>query len=991
MPIALPILNESDKMLSPNLLNISNKKVLRQIFNNCVEFGIFNKTMWVFGCYYDNEDNKNSDNGPDGYQLISFDYYTKNGKFLIKPETINYYYTNEYNQKINNLNDFIGAVYYENTIKFILFDINSFHDKLLNYYNSNRNSDQFSSLFTKSLENDFKLIIYSLNNINTEIIKSNLNFFNLDCSYPMFLEHNILSSTINNKKRMWKTFLKDDELNILYMSLNEDLITSGYFNYYFNSLNDDESKNTEEIYFQVIQCEWFKDKVVLKELKKPGIFYLSMSPKTCISKFEQYLKDYNKCYISKNGNVVTEFTSFDFGYNFSDQFKKFLITKILSKLNIVSSNIVSLASYINSLSGDTLSGKSDQKYPKFVSFKLLNDLFNEDPEISSYIIRNKNWKTNNDINDLIGYEQIINSFGYQNDYEKSVILSSNYVPLPIKLINESDLNKIKLFGEYGLGFNIFTDDIVYTENEENLINFFKKIKSENNIEIDLNKYNSFNDIINEFNKEKYTNIEDFKLYNYVEEFEKLYYAIINNITDTSLSSSNEITEFFDKNFKKILTINQIEFKKYDSIYDFNRKNYEYNLLKDKILSLNNQIGSNSLSNEQLLALNETLSGLNEELSTMNNNYIKDFNKIYNSLSSKYLINDLTSSYLSSLIMSNTLSFTNDFNLFEITSPLYHYLPEIKKCSMDKLSVSFLFENDTNTTFLNDGVIDLDVTCYINDKSEVNKKVGYGNGYTQTSFISWSGDETNGGSETFQIDANRYFNINNQDIYIDFDVCYHQNSEIIPRDTNILIKWLNIEEKIKLNVYGENDHACNTKSFAIKIDHKLKTLKIIHYTLYPVIKINYFSSIGGLKSTIDYPNIECGLINISEIELNKIQNEWNNADDSNVYYYNKEEHDSFSRTFFINDDSYRIFINNDLNVLTVYKQILNDLIYLKKPRSIIRSSELKYMDAFFGINMDNINDHDINFNYVFYLNKKYFRNVDDHDALNSILDKKLKNI
>ena len=32
------------------------------------------------------------------------------------------YYTDEYNQRINHLNDFVGATYYENSIKFILFD-----------------------------------------------------------------------------------------------------------------------------------------------------------------------------------------------------------------------------------------------------------------------------------------------------------------------------------------------------------------------------------------------------------------------------------------------------------------------------------------------------------------------------------------------------------------------------------------------------------------------------------------------------------------------------------------------------------------------------------------------------------------------------------------------------------------------------------------------------------------------------------------------------
>ena len=288
------------------------------------------------------------------------------------------------------------------------------------------------------------------------------------------------------------------------------------------------------------------------------------------------------------------------------------------------------------------------------------------------------------------------------------------------------------------------------------------------------------------------------------------------------------------------------------------------------------------------------------------------------------------------------------------------------------------------TFLDDGVIDLDVTCYINDAYEKNKKVGYGNGYTKTTYISWSGDETNGGSETFLIDVNKYFNdfnLSDNDLYVDFDVCYHQNSQIIPENTYILVNWLGLEEKFELKTYGINDHACNTKSFAVKINRKTKTFEIIYYSLYPVLKVNFDSVISNTNFNI--PNIELGLINVSEnfdSFLNKKGN-WTQSNIESIYYTNDSEENSLS--LLLLDDQYKILINDDINVIKMYESVLDDWIFLRNRNKIIKAEELKLMKGYFGINMNNLNKFNVNMNYVFYLNKKYFRDVEDSVALSSV--------
>ena len=623
MPIAIPMLaNDSiseldGKLLTSDFLNIPNKEILRSIFNNCVEFGIFNKVFWIFGKYKkDNEEY---------YQLVSFSYTVKNGRFSVDPDSLIYYYIDEYNQKINYLNDFVGATYYENSLKFILFDTNKAHMDLIEYNEEIKNKLNNKFFKCQKLQSyEPKFILYSLDEVTNEVVKSNFSVEKMN--FPMILNH-FSTSNFQEENRIWKTVLKDDNFNILYMALNDVPISSGIFEYYFNeTINETQTEsNAIKIYIQIIYCKFMKDGISIYERKSiPLTFDEELIPDACIKKFDNFIRDLNKCYYSKNNELIVQFTPFNFGYEYSDKFRNILISYILEKLGVFK-----LGNLLNE------NNNIENQNKKLFDFKLLNEIFSND-NVQRYIKLNKDCIINNSVIDLFGLNNLLQKFGVETlkDYNMNIIsdnfieLSADFIPLPVRLINETDENKIKIFGENGLGLNILSDDIIYSSAEENLNNLLKKANQQfgyfklNN----LNNFETFEDLLSSTQISLSVFSNEFKLY---------LSGIYENILETTGWDYETVIEYFNIHFKQIL-------------------NKDVKFLKCE-----------------------------------NDDNIEDI-ELYNLLSSKYFINDLTPD----MISSNLISFKNDFNLFKIIKPLYEYLPIIKKCSANKLSVSLVFKNDT---------------------------------------------------------------------------------------------------------------------------------------------------------------------------------------------------------------------------------------------------------------------------------------------------------
>ena len=178
-----------------------------------------------------------------------------------------------------------------------------------------------------------------------------------------------------------------------------------------------------------------------------------------------------------------------------------------------------------------------------------------------------------------------------------------------------------------------------------------------------------------------------------------------------------------------------------------------------------------------------------------------------------------------------LKITKDFNqsssssIFDITNEYVKNIPIIRNCLINPLKVDIVFQNDTGITFFNKNAFDLDITCYIDDEIEKNKKVGYGNSFKKTKYISWGGDETNGGLESIKVDINKYIKdkfLNedkNTSIKIIFNICWHKNSEITTSNVYALVTWNNLIEKYPINIFGLNSLSCNTRSFIIEINMK----------------------------------------------------------------------------------------------------------------------------------------------------------------------------
>lgn len=317
------------------------------------------------------------------------------------------------------------------------------------------------------------------------------------------------------------------------------------------------------------------------------------------------------------------------------------------------------------------------------------------------------------------------------------------------------------------------------------------------------------------------------------------------------------------------------------------------------------------------------------------------------------------------------------SIFNETNKFFKHIPIINNCVINPLKVDIVFQNDSGITFLNKNAFDLDVTCYIDDEIEKNRKVGYGNTYRKTNFITWEGDETQGGKETIKVDVNKYIKEKLQNLSINttmkivFNVCWNENSEIITSNIYALVSWNNLLEKYPINICGSNFLSCNTKSFTITINMITKELTFNESKLYPIISINYNEKLKGYDGD---PDIKFGIINLDEYDLINLKNlNWIKYSDSLYYRKNGNTID-----YLINENKYLIERNNNDTVLNLYKTLISNLFYIIKNNERIDFNEVILDQIFFGLDHNKNIQNEIDFNYMIYLH-----------PIKILFDKKLK--
>lgn len=264
--------------------------------------------------------------------------------------------------------------------------------------------------------------------------------------------------------------------------------------------------------------------------------------------------------------------------------------------------------------------------------------------------------------------------------------------------------------------------------------------------------------------------------------------------------------------------------------------------------------------------------------------------------------------------------------FENANSLFYALPFITQCMTEKMKIIVWFKNETGITFLNDGALDLDLTCYIDDEVEKNNPIGYYNPYLKTRFLEWSGDATLGDFEAIDVDVSKYFKERkrnteiNTKLKIDLGLCWHDTSEIKTSEVYVTLNWNHITENIPIDIIGLSNKECKTRSLEITVDSKTNELTYEKPEYYPVIKITYKDAIVGFEDGV--PDVQFGLINLTKSELKELKdNGWYEAyadieDDSVTKFYSMKNRNRFFNNR-VNEYNFATFIIEEPFVISPF--------------------------------------------------------------------------
>ena len=338
--------------------------------------------------------------------------------------------------------------------------------------------------------------------------------------------------------------------------------------------------------------------------------------------------------------------------------------------------------------------------------------------------------------------------------------------------------------------------------------------------------------------------------------------------------------------------------------------------------------------------------------------------------------------------------------FSSTADLFEKLPFIKNCMLEKMMIVCYFKNETGITFINDYALDLDLTCYIDDDFERSKKVGYGNGYTETKYIKWMGDTTKGGFEALYIDVRKYIKERlenreiNTDMKIALNLCWNENSEITEDNVYVSINWNMIKEDIPMKLIRVSKKDCKNRVLSISVNMLTEVLTYDIPKLYPVVKVAYKDKIVGYEDGV--PDIQVGFMNLTEKEFDELPSRgwaphYGSPDEDGVEKVNmlsRVHPDERFKNIEKKIDFASFVLNAPMSEEFFYKQVeyiravlgtlfaiqSNRLNYVTKQRlGFTTFSKLCLADIYFGDDVKNVDSSTgVNMIYYAYLNPTYFR-------------------
>lgn len=334
--------------------------------------------------------------------------------------------------------------------------------------------------------------------------------------------------------------------------------------------------------------------------------------------------------------------------------------------------------------------------------------------------------------------------------------------------------------------------------------------------------------------------------------------------------------------------------------------------------------------------------------------------------------------------SNTNSNTNLNNSYLIND-IYSNIPVLTKCINDKIKIIVWFKNPTETTFIGDYALDLDLTCYIDTYEDKNNKVGYRNNYKSTKYISWEGDVTKGDYEYLEINTARLksdkYNDSLSDllntIKINLNLCWHNTSEIKHNDVYISVFYENIKQDIPINLVNISDKACQEKSIVISYNMKTNTINYEIPNNYLAVKLTMKHELCEYSDGI--PDIQVGVLNMVESEWLAKQNseKWNDFGDYLIYIhgYNKFKHFELKYNYItILFKNLTINTSYDRDIYPAINKLMDEVFTCSnlKPYNLTYS-KICLNDIFFGYLNNNLDaDTGIKYSYYSFLRKDNFK-------------------
>jgi hypothetical protein len=360
-----------------------------------------------------------------------------------------------------------------------------------------------------------------------------------------------------------------------------------------------------------------------------------------------------------------------------------------------------------------------------------------------------------------------------------------------------------------------------------------------------------------------------------------------------------------------------------------------------------------------------------------------------------ITNDLISSFVDCSFAPGKIDDTYVYN----SNGLYEIMPLTTRCLLEPLKIKIMWKNSTGITFTHDFAMDVDVTCYINDIIESQKRVGYGNRYKETSYIKWSGDNSSSGFEDFEIDVQKYIrnkfenNDINTNMEIVLNVCWFETAQLMNSDLIAQVTWRNISEEIQIRNFGVNNKSCDNRSLILNIDMKTGNLTYDEPSYYIALKFAKKRVMSNYDEGI--PDIQAGYISLTQRELNeldKLNEKWDNKKDKNYLIYNNTAYSTgksgiieYTTVLFKNMKMYNV---NNKNIVNIFKSILKEIIKIDNKVQGIKKSfnELLLDEIYFGSGFENL-DEETNVQYVYYvyLIGKYFKPYNHNHDLSKMYD------